>query len=194
MERQPHRRRRPALSCLECRRRKIKCDRNDPCAHCVSAKTRCTFKVYSSEPVTQQQLQQGSSWNSAASPLAEASLPFAQAQLISTNGPILEHMNNTQGPQVTAVAAAGQNDGLGHDHIEPLKHAQNDEPDVRDLLRRVRRLEESSAASPNLGLTETGRDILAQQSGLQVSQIILNKTRILRWTHWMGMAQEVWSA
>ena len=27
-------RRRPALSCVECRRRKIKCDRNDPCNHC----------------------------------------------------------------------------------------------------------------------------------------------------------------
>lgn len=27
-------RRRPALSCVECRRRRIKCDRNDPCNHC----------------------------------------------------------------------------------------------------------------------------------------------------------------
>jgi Fungal Zn(2)-Cys(6) binuclear cluster domain len=27
-------RRRPALSCVECRRRKIKCDRNEPCNYC----------------------------------------------------------------------------------------------------------------------------------------------------------------
>ncbi|RDW58451.1 hypothetical protein BP5796_12381 [Coleophoma crateriformis] len=29
-----HKRRRSALSCVECRRRKIKCDRNSPCSHC----------------------------------------------------------------------------------------------------------------------------------------------------------------
>jgi len=38
-------RRRPALSCVECRRRKIKCDRNDPCNHCKSSKnTVCVYK------------------------------------------------------------------------------------------------------------------------------------------------------
>ncbi|KAK1760290.1 FAD/NAD(P)-binding domain-containing protein [Echria macrotheca] len=47
---QPRRRRRPALSCLECRRRKIKCDRADPCRHCVSAKVQCTFRTYSLPP------------------------------------------------------------------------------------------------------------------------------------------------
>ena len=37
-------RRRPALSCLECRRRKIKCDRNDPCNHCKrSPGTTCLY-------------------------------------------------------------------------------------------------------------------------------------------------------
>ncbi|KAK0738007.1 hypothetical protein B0T18DRAFT_311083, partial [Schizothecium vesticola] len=41
------RRRRLALSCLECRRRKIKCDRADPCRHCVSARVQCTFRIYS---------------------------------------------------------------------------------------------------------------------------------------------------
>ena len=43
MERQPRRRRRPALSCLECRRRKIKCDRTDPCNHCRANKSVCQF-------------------------------------------------------------------------------------------------------------------------------------------------------
>lgn len=43
MERQPLRRRRPALSCLECRRRKVKCDRGDPCGQCVSIQTKCNY-------------------------------------------------------------------------------------------------------------------------------------------------------
>lgn len=38
-------RRRPALSCIECRRRKIKCDRNLPCNHCKQTKnSNCVYK------------------------------------------------------------------------------------------------------------------------------------------------------
>lgn len=38
-------RRRPALSCIECRRRKIKCDRNHPCNHCKQTKnSTCIYK------------------------------------------------------------------------------------------------------------------------------------------------------
>lgn len=33
-----HRRRRPAHSCIECRRRKVRCDRNKPCGQCVAHK------------------------------------------------------------------------------------------------------------------------------------------------------------
>jgi hypothetical protein len=37
-------RRRPALACEQCRRRKIKCDRNMPCNHCTKAKiATCTY-------------------------------------------------------------------------------------------------------------------------------------------------------
>ncbi|KAI8622917.1 hypothetical protein F5Y19DRAFT_460577 [Xylariaceae sp. FL1651] len=36
-------RRRPPRSCVECRRRKIKCDRNQPCSQCVLSKCRCLY-------------------------------------------------------------------------------------------------------------------------------------------------------
>ncbi len=40
----PHRRRRPALACAQCRRRKIKCDQNKPCNQCQRSKnTICTY-------------------------------------------------------------------------------------------------------------------------------------------------------
>ncbi|GFF47084.1 6-hydroxynicotinate 3-monooxygenase [Aspergillus udagawae] len=43
---EPRRRRRPALSCVECRRRKVKCDRNSPCGQCRAHKsTVCTYAV-----------------------------------------------------------------------------------------------------------------------------------------------------
>ena len=213
MEREPRRRRRPALSCLECRRRKIKCDRNDPCAHCVSAKTQCTYKVYSNEPAIRQQPQQGSSrGESTSTPSAYASSPVAQArQQISTNRPVIEYGNHPSGTRVAAAAAAaaaaggggggqndtpntlGRNDNDNNNNIRPTNRVQGAGPDLRDLLQRVQKLEQSSASSPIQGLSETGTggNILALQSGLQDAQITLNKTRILRWSHWMGAAQEV---
>jgi hypothetical protein len=33
----------PGRSCLECRRRKIKCDRSFPCSYCVKVKIECTY-------------------------------------------------------------------------------------------------------------------------------------------------------
>ncbi|KAF7895301.1 hypothetical protein EAF00_007115 [Botryotinia globosa] len=48
---QPRKRRRPALSCIQCRRRKIKCDRNMPCGQCISSKTSAC--QYSSDPAPQ---------------------------------------------------------------------------------------------------------------------------------------------
>ena len=43
-------RRRPALSCQECRRRKAKCDGKEPCSHCVLAKKPCDYRPQSIEP------------------------------------------------------------------------------------------------------------------------------------------------
>lgn len=44
-EQRPQRRRRPPLSCTNCRRRKLKCDRSQPCGQCVRSKTtdECIF-------------------------------------------------------------------------------------------------------------------------------------------------------
>lgn len=39
----PKKRRRPALACVECRRRKVKCDRNLPCRRCVQNSADCTY-------------------------------------------------------------------------------------------------------------------------------------------------------
>lgn len=40
------RRRRPALSCVECRSRKVKCDRNRPCGGCTQIRSKtCTYRA-----------------------------------------------------------------------------------------------------------------------------------------------------
>ncbi|KAI0126189.1 hypothetical protein BJ170DRAFT_582966 [Xylariales sp. AK1849] len=192
MEQQPRRRRRPALSCLECRRRKIKCNRTFPCVHCVSTKSRCAYTIYDNEPAVQQRGQQGRSRGSTSSPSAYVPLPEPQTQHISTNTTIAGTVNVASAAGPTA-AVAGLNESpdiVGRGDIRPLDRHQDAGVDLENLLQRVRKLEESTASSPIHGLSETGQDILARQAGLHDSQIILNKTRILGWSHWMGMASE----
>lgn len=39
-------RRRPPLACEQCRKRKIRCDRNSPCGHCIRARiSSCTYAI-----------------------------------------------------------------------------------------------------------------------------------------------------
>ena len=50
-------RRRPALACTACRRRKIKCDRNTPCRHCASSKNAVCTYISEPPPVAKRQPQ-----------------------------------------------------------------------------------------------------------------------------------------
>ncbi|KAJ5496538.1 hypothetical protein N7463_008525 [Penicillium fimorum] len=45
-------RKRPLLSCVECRRRKISCDREDPCGRCAKAEIPCVYQAQPNQPVS----------------------------------------------------------------------------------------------------------------------------------------------
>lgn len=160
MERQPRRRRRPALSCLECRRRKIRCDRNEPCTNCVSTQTQCNFEFNSNEPVPiRQQSQLGAIPSPSPSVTTATTVPSKQNNVPNTI--------------------------LHNDIRQPIRPQDTELPDLRDLLRRVQLLEKSAASGPPVhGLSEAGQ---------QDSQIILNKTRMLGWSHRMGWGGEVYT-
>ena len=210
MERQSKRRRRPALSCIECRRRKIKCDRNDPCTHCISVRIQCTFNVYGDEPVSRQQPQQDTASGLSVlvpthGPMAErgnqlltaATSPSDQAWHIGANRPTTERGNHLCRPRAAAAAAARHNDApntLGGDDIRSLNRAQDVQLDIRDLLQRVQKLEGSSAASPNRALPKTSRDTCERPSRLHESEIVLDKSRSFGRSHPVKMPQEVQSA
>jgi hypothetical protein len=184
MQQTPRKRRRPALSCIECRRRKIKCDRNDPCAHCVAVKTQCVHRAYH-EPVAPQHPPQDNSLTvlSATSTLTSPSPAQDGIDLV-----VGTQQNRSSG-LINPVATSTHQSFL--DTSLQQNRPRDTESDVQQLIHRVQRLEQASVTSPLGGLAETGRDILERQAGLQDSQIVLNKTRILRWSHWMGTAQEV---
>jgi hypothetical protein len=83
----PRKRRRPALSCVECRRRKIKCDRRTPCNHCVQLKiTTCTY------PDTHTNI------------ASRLNVPRASPILVSVNN----HQANPEVPRLTSPVSSAQ--------------------------------------------------------------------------------------
>ena len=48
MENRDRKRRRPAVACTECRRRKVKCDRSFPCGPCIQTSLSCGYSSASS--------------------------------------------------------------------------------------------------------------------------------------------------
>lgn len=178
-QQQPRRRRRPALSCRECRRRKIKCDHNNPCAHCVRHKTQCVYNPFTGgfdDRSANGTIRQHGSPASTPPPhhASSPSVPDSSAsqQLAHRREGNLSNMDESiflplQGsnPYATAppaaaapTAPAAQNVSisapLGRDDQQPLPDQELvSEVGVtfRDLLLRIQRLEESSASGSRIG-------------------------------------------
>ncbi|KAL3417473.1 hypothetical protein PVAG01_11473 [Phlyctema vagabunda] len=179
MERTPRRRRRPARSCLECRRRKIKCDRNEPCVHCTSAATQCVYNTYGDRPASHQ--------------------PFSTPISIVTPLPAStqtqqNHTNIVPSENETCIVSAEQDNGFlvtpdcTNTHVDSL--AQNAESDLKNILSRIETLEKSLKSYSASTATSINENILSSQPGLQEAHVILNKTRLLRWSLWLSTAEE----
>lgn len=170
MERQHRRRRRPAHSCVECRRRKIKCDRNAPCNHCVLTDTECVFKLFHdrAEIPSEVSVAQGTAARGTPAP---SPLLTVQDQPVSTT-PVDESPQNPDTASKGTRNRSTQRQSQGGDIFPSFQR-------------------EPSPSSPHGNLAETGRGILESQFGLEPSQILLNKTRTLRSSNWMSTAPEV---
>jgi len=152
MDRQARRRRRPALSCLECRRRKIKCDRNDPCTNCTLNRCQCSFEPYSNEPVpiTRQQPYLGTQWPATSSP--SSSVAPATKQYSTSSAPV------DSGTRL------------------PNRSLDKASPDIRDLLNRVQKLEDASVSSPVNSLSEA--DVQDSQVTLNKTRMLGSSHRL----------------
>ncbi|TVY41643.1 Transcription factor [Lachnellula subtilissima] len=118
-----------------------------------------------------------------------------QSRQSRTDRPIPEYSDNPVRARVEGPGAgpnSTQNiSTLGGNDIQRPSHARTEdpEPDLRNLLQRVQRLETVPTSLPYNGKSETGPDLVARQSGLQDAQISVNKTRVIRWSHGLDAAQ-----
>ncbi|KAI1371457.1 hypothetical protein F4677DRAFT_450430 [Hypoxylon crocopeplum] len=187
------RRRRPALSCVSCRRSKIRCDRNLPCGACVRSKHKtCVF-----EPVPRQ---------SDISSAGVGPLHPADSQSSTNTESVVSPV--ASGSTQTHRADVSQDDHSAHsltgstpvDSSSSQSHGPSF--DVKSLLERIRelelRLEEStghhssnrnatrpSASGPGPESIATYPSYLAGDLHT-MSKSVMSKTRYLGQSHWMN--------
>ena len=175
-------RRRPALSCLECRRRKIRCDRHQPCEHCVATKARCVFKVFpeSAASNTPKRSETAlSEWTPGRSLVSPSSDAVHRTESLS---------------DITSDDVVEADPASDLQLVEPAD-VQTNSSGVNAILNRVKRLESRLPASSTListhGHTSEGENSFGASENRPPSRVHLNKTRTLRWSHFLGMTEEV---
>jgi len=182
----PRKRRRPALSCEQCRKRKIKCDRNYPCNHCIQSKTAiCT---YSSDNATAHALEVASTTGTS-STIAFPSRPKKNPSSIASS---TNTSSNTTSPKATTIT-----DGSSTSY-----HSPNTDPSVDDgssrqaLLERIHDLEGQLAnrADENEDFNNPPAVLVPGLSGAPLGPDMyegknlrgtVSKTRFFGQSHWM---------
>ncbi|KAF2875534.1 hypothetical protein BDV95DRAFT_562105 [Massariosphaeria phaeospora] len=126
----PVKRRRPALSCVECRKRKVKCDRDKPCGPCTRTKSpTCTYRPGRHSPVHR----------------AESSTPASAGQDGSpASSPQLAEATFEMDSMMNSYIAPGILGTHGKPKLHPLPTVHSDTTDattVSTLVEKVRELE-----------------------------------------------------
>lgn len=176
LQQRTHRRRRPALSCLACRNRKIKCDRASTCANCVSTGVPC---IYSSQALSEGRPEDRQYSDSPTTRPAESGYTLSDVVITKEAG----HTPTARQEQLRTKS--------------PL-------PTTTQLLRNVRGtvfenqrragtpgLDPRNSIDFKLGWDLTGRAIVEHHLRLGDGQVLLNKTRLLKWSHWIGIDPRV---
>lgn len=177
----PRKRRRPALSCEQCRRRKIKCDRNYPCGQCTQSKTASCTYAPDSVLATHSHVSKSTGTRTSHD---FASIPSrAKPASSTTSGSQLSNTNSSPN--------ADTSQGTG-----PSPPADDDcdlAPAAKNLLNRVLTLEKklvdaNGVSQSSFGLVERvdfGLAFEAKDSSEDKVRGTVSKTRFFGQSHWM---------
>lgn len=188
----PRKRRRPALSCAECRRRKIKCDRNSPCNQCLRFKSpRCTFNDEpSGQPLVAPNTTTAVIGSHQHYPVeSHKSEWFATISGTDRSSGVIEPTPAAPPyypltPGSLSGTQAGQSHGMARIGVlrqEPLPSRPVGSEETGD---------ECTKAAPDLERMQTGKQ---EKSRIVVSQLrgTISKSRFYGRSHWMYMVEQV---
>lgn len=140
----PRKRRRPALSCEQCRKRKIKCDRTYPCGQCTLSKTaHCSYSPDSAGAI--QHLNKRSSLPPAPGPsVYQNTLPFTSGLPSRPRDALSTASPNTQ-PSIDEFSPKPPLSSTGTSWHSPTSEHLHDDTSSKALLDRIQKLEERLA-------------------------------------------------
>jgi hypothetical protein len=174
----PRKRRRPPLSCTECRRRKVKCDRKQPCSHCILWLTTCHYVDTPSRPtssVSSENREVRGSSNRVSNRSAE---PDFESTFVS--GREILEARPSDVPLTAATSGSHASRQLDHiqNMLDKLISGRNLQPDTNSFV----------PTPPNsLGARNSRHEY--DQPRLQ-----LNKSKLFGSTHWSGASHIVSSS
>lgn len=165
--------RRPARTCRECNRRKIKCSRSTPCTNCTRSQHECVY---------------GSTLRSAAivrdrEPQKSPGLSFdlPQDNIVSNIRPQDDHrasiVTSRSLPKSPALDLNGANERLGHN---PEMTHLNEQIEGLERVFKTRAMDHASK-----------REMYSAQPMLRDGRAVLNKTRVFGRSHWLNTAYHV---
>jgi hypothetical protein len=161
----PRKRRRPALSCEQCRKRKIKCDRSYPCTQCLQSKTaHCSYSPDSAGAI--QHLKKGPSI------YPDPSQPGAGLPNRSRNAPSVS--SSTHLPSDNTSPRVALSDSTQTSWHSPTSEHLHDDTSSKALLDRIQKLEEKLAIANKLNGTNEDADqngSQSQEDDLETSQV-----------------------
>lgn len=171
-------RRRPALACEKCRRRKIKCDRNTPCDQCIRSKSdTCTYLADDNTAPT---------W-------MNYGVNMGHMANSSTTSSAMTH----QSPSSTAnISAAGALDSLADEFPTAGNSSSTNDLD-KERASTVRALSDQQHHSRRVPLdpanTESGEPALGSLPDYTAlpTKGIYSKARLFGQSHWMNSIEQV---
>ncbi|OKL64711.1 hypothetical protein UA08_00524 [Talaromyces atroroseus] len=191
------RRRRPPRSCVECRRRKVKCDRKEPCRHCLVLNKQC---IYSDEASQSEKRAE-----SITAPRLLPSTHFTPRQMsesVTTTRPDPSHFRHLEADRTSTLisplstAESQPNEVTGRFPST----AENKERQINALDRRVQTLERALSLSapgsvavekqPSSGPSGAHEARSESSSVSDKSKATLNKSRLFGPTHWTNDLDE----
>lgn len=173
------RRRRPPLSCEQCRKRKIRCDRNVPCSHCVRSKSSsvCTYAPAHVPKARRKRRPDSTS----ASRVGQSPIHIRPR---AAGAPLTEASTSEQLTPSSIFKPV-----TGSISTKPVADAQSAASDCDLLLARVNELERRLDEANREPGTSAGKDQVTHSFSSVprplVSKGIISKTRYFGQSHWM---------
>lgn len=178
-------RNRPALSCVQCRARKIRCDRNEPCASCVRSKiVNCMFEEARRPKPRLWNLSPGP----AGGPPQDGSTDrqAQQQQAIGGNHPSAAGLSMF--PSLPVLSGRTSETASA---LTPATHLSGETGSPASLAERVRQLEEQLSEAMRGQSLSSDRPRFVSESKSPDFEGLMAKTRYFGRSHWINVTKYV---